>query len=236
MRVTYEVAGSIATIAMDDGKANALGFDMLDELNEALDRTESDQVAAVITGRAGLFSAGFDLGVFAPGGPDMVRLMKMGFEFCCRLLSFPRPVVMACTGHAFAMAVFVLLSGDYRIGVVNADHKITANEVAIGISMPRAAIELSRHRLSPEHLDRVVAHAEVFNPNSAMDVGVLDEVVPADDLLDTARSKATELMALNQSAFSTTKLRAHENGLSALRLAIEADCAELSSYQDSHGS
>ena len=227
MRVTYEVADSIATVTMDDGKVNALGFEMFAELNEALDRAESDKAAFVLTGRQGLFSAGFDLPVLTGGGPDTARLLRTGFEFSYRLLSTGSPVVIACSGHAFAMALFILLSGDYRFGVVDAAHKVTANEVAIGMTMPRSAIEVCRQRLSQEHIHRVVVLAEVFNPNSAADIGLLDEVVPAEELLDAARSKAGELLALNHSAFAATKLRTRETILSALRAAMDADDAEL---------
>jgi enoyl-CoA hydratase len=125
------------------------------------------------------------------------------------------------------MAVFTLLSGDYRLGVLDAEHKLTANEVAIGMTMPRSAIEVCRQRLSPEHIDRVVALAEVFNPNAAVRIGLLDEVVPAADLLGAAHTKASELMALKRPAFAATKLRLHEEGLSKLRSAMEADDAEL---------
>jgi enoyl-CoA hydratase len=229
MRLTYEITDSVATIAMNDGKVNALGFEMLAELNEAMDRAESDNAAVVLTGREGLFSAGFDLRVLTGGGPDTAHLLNTGFEFSYRLLSFPLPVVIACSGHAFAMAVFTLLSGDYRLGVVDAEHKLTANEVAIGMTMPRSAIEVCRQRLSPEHIDRVVVLAEVFNPNSAVRTGLLDEVVPAADLLPAAHAKASKLRVLNRAAFAATKLRLHGVALSKLRAAMEADDTELRS-------
>jgi enoyl-CoA hydratase len=153
----------------------------------------------------------------------------MGFELSYRLLSFPLPVVIASSGHVYAMGVFILLSGDYRLGVVDADHKVTANEVSIGMTMPRSAIEVCRQRLSPEHIDRVVILAEVFNTSSAVSIGLLDETICAADLLDGARAKATQFMALNPSAFAGTKLRIREPVLSDLLSAIEADIAELDS-------
>lgn len=226
-RVTYEIVDSIAVIAMDDGKVNALNFEMLADLQELLDRAEAEKVGVVLTGRPGVFSAGFDLDVIAAGGPDTARLLKRGFELSHRLLSFPRPVVIACSGHTLAMGVFILLSGDYRLGVANADHRIAANEVAIGMTMPRSAIEVARKRLSQEHIDRVVILSERFNPDSAMRVGLLDEVVPDMDLLSAAFAKAGELRALNRTAFAATKLRIRAGVLSAVLSAIEADYEEL---------
>lgn len=66
-------------------------------------------------------------------------MVRAGFELSARLLSFPTPVMVAYGGHAIAIGVFLTLSGDYRIGVPG-PYKYTANEVAIGITMPRTAI------------------------------------------------------------------------------------------------
>ena len=64
------------------------------------------------------------------------------------MLAFPTPVLVACPGHAVAMGVFLLLSGDYRVGA-GGPYKLAANEVAIGITMPLAAVEICRQRLAP---------------------------------------------------------------------------------------
>jgi enoyl-CoA hydratase len=224
-RVTYEVADSVATVTMDDGKVNALGFDMLAELNEAFDRAEAENVGLILAGRSGIFSAGFDLAVMKSA--EMPRLLKAGFELSYRMLSFRLPVVLACTGHTFAMGLFVTLSADYRIGVAGAEHKIVANEVAIGMTMPQSAIALCHHRLTDAYIDRVVGQAELFNPDSAVEAGLLDEVVPSDVHLERVREKAVQLKNLDPAAFAGTKRRLHEKTLASLRAAIEADDAEL---------
>src|SRR5215469_8294533 len=59
--VTYRLHDSVATITMDDGKVNVLSLAMLTELNAALDRAAADRAVVVLTGRDGVFSAGFDL-------------------------------------------------------------------------------------------------------------------------------------------------------------------------------
>jgi enoyl-CoA hydratase len=225
--LTYEVTDSVATITMDDGKVNALGFDKLSELNEAFDRAEAENAAVVLAGRDGIFTAGFDLKVMKSEGPDMPRLLKTGFELSHRMLSFPEPVVVACTGHTFAMGVFLTLSGDYRIGVGGAEHKFTANEVSIGMTMPRSAIEVCRLRLSPEHIGRVANLAEVFSPETAVEVGLLDEAAVGATLMERAQEKAVELKKLHPGAFAATKLRLQGDALALLRAAMEADDAEL---------
>ena len=221
-RVAYRLEGSIATLAMDDGKANVLSPAMLEELNAALDRAMGDGAVVVLTGREGRFSAGFDLAVLGASGAEAPAMVRAGFELAERLLSFPTPVVAACTGHAIAMGAFLLLSADYRIGVAG-PYKITANEVALGLTMPHSAVEVCRQRLSPAHLGRVVANAEVFTPETAVDAGFLDRLVEAGDLPEAVNHAAAELAALGMEAHAASKLRVRGPALEALRAAIDAD-------------
>jgi enoyl-CoA hydratase len=225
-RVTYELDAAIATISMDDGKVNALSLDMLGELNAAFDRAEADGAVVVLAGRPERFSAGFDLPVLRAGGDDALDMLRGGFELAERLLSFPTPVVIACTGHAVAMGVFLLLAGDYRVGAAG-PYKIQANEVAIGLTMPRAAVEICRQRLKPAQFTRAVLLAETFTPEEAVDAGFLDRAVPAAEVQDTARSTAAGWAAPYMRAHAGSKLRARDEMLRTLRAAIEADDADL---------
>lgn len=222
--VNYQLKDSIATITLDDGKANALSLRMQSEINAALDRAAADKALVVLTGRPGMFSAGFDLAVLSAGGSDAHKMLIGGFQLAERLLSFPKPVVLACSGHAIAMGVFLVLSADYRIGAEGA-FKIIANEVAIGLTMPWSAVEICRQRLAPAHFNRVVMNSELYSPGDAVAAGFLDRVVPAADLLNEALGAAAKLAKLNMPAHAATKLRAREQTLQALRAAIEADDA-----------
>jgi enoyl-CoA hydratase len=220
--VSYQLDDSIATITMDDGKVNALSPQMLTEINVALDRASADRAVVVLTGRQGVFCAGFDLGVLRAGGSAALVMIRAGFDLAARLLSFPTPVLVACSGHAVAMGVFLLSSADYRIGAAG-PYKITANEVAIGLTMPQAAVEICRQRLGPAHLTRALILAEAFPPEDAVTAGFLDRVVQASDLRDAARSTAAALAALDMDAHAATKLRVREHVLTVIRAAIESD-------------
>ena len=223
--VTYSCADSIATITMDDGKANVLSPDMQSAIHGALDQAVADQAVVVLRGRENIFSGGFDLAVLRSGGPAAVQMLKGGFVLSERLLTFPRPVVGVCPGHAVAMGVFLLLSTDYRIGA-SGSFRITANEVAIGLTMPRAAVEILRQRLTPAAFNRSVMLAEVFSPGTAVDCGFLDQVVDRSELDDSARAVAMAMAGLDPAAHRATKERARELTLTALREAMKTDSAE----------
>jgi enoyl-CoA hydratase len=224
--VSYQLKDSIATITMDDGKVNVLSSATLGELDAALDRAMADRAVVLLAGRPGVFSAGFDLPVLNAGGAESVAMVRAGFALAERLLSFPMPVVIACTGHAVAMGVFILLSGDYRVGAAG-PYKIAANEVAIGLTMPRAAVEILRQRLAPAHFNRAATLAEPFSPDNAVEAGFLDRVVSAADLYDVAHGAAAAAATLDLDAHLATKLRVRQHTLNAVRAAIDADNAEF---------
>jgi enoyl-CoA hydratase len=221
-RVDYQLREGIAEIRMDDGKVNALSLEMFGELGAAFDRAKADPAVVLLSGREGVFSAGFDLRVLRAGGPAANEMVRTGFELAERILAFPTPVVIACTGHAIAMGVFLLLAGDYRIGALGA-HRIGANEVAIGITMPHFGVEICRQRLAPAHFQRAVGLAEMYAPEDAVAAGFLDRAVPAAELAATARATAVQLARLDADVHAASKLRARAHSLAAIRAAIEAD-------------
>jgi len=222
--VAYQLEDAVATITMDDGKVNALSPLMFTALNAAFDRAAADHAVVVLAGRAGVFSAGFDLPVLRAGGSGAAAMVRAGFELAERVLSFPTPVVVACTGHAIAMGVFLVLSGDYRVGA-SGPYKITANEVAIGLTMPHAAVEILRQRLAPAHFNRAAILAEHFSPDTAVEAGFLDRIVAPADLGVTADAIARQLTTLDMGAHAATKLRARGQALAALHAGIETDYA-----------
>ena len=153
-------------------------------------------------------------------------MLTAGAQLTERLLAFPAPIVVACSGHAIAMGVFLLLSGDVRMGIAEGAFKICVNEVQIGMTLPRFAVEVCRQRLAPAHYNRALLTAEPYDPRQAVDAGFLDYVVPGEQLLLAAHAKAIALSKLVRDAHVATKLRARESTLAALREAIALDTAE----------
>lgn len=213
---TYRLDDGVATITMDDGKANALSTAMLDELGAAFERAEADEAIVVLTGRERTFSGGFDLRCEPERWPEMVG---GGARLAQRIMSFPHPVVAACTGNAVAMAGFVLLSCDVRVGVAG-DFRIGLNEVAIGLAMPWFAIAISRHRLAPAYFDRCCVTGVLLDPEEARAAGFLDRLVAPAELPAAAREAAGALAGIDRAAHAATKLRVRERALAELREGI----------------
>jgi len=220
---TYALRDGIADVVMDDGSVNKMSSDMLSALADACDRAEADEAVLMLRGRSGMFSAGFDLKTFQQGREATLQMMRLGANLAQRLLSFPYPVVCACTGHAYPMGAFLLLSADRRIGTAG-DYRIGMNETAIGLTLPLFAVEIARQRLTPPYFQRVTT-GDLYGPDEAVAAGFLDEVVPAEQLEARALEVARGLCAIDFAAHAATKQRLRRGALSAIEAAIDAELA-----------
>ena len=213
----YQQEGDVAVLKIDDGKANAVSFDFIAQMNENLDRAEKEAKAVVFTGRPGRFSAGFDLSVMQGGGfEEMAKLVLQGAGMMLRLFTFPLPVVAASSGHSIAAGGFMLLSADTRIGTAG-DFKIGLNETAIGMTLPVFGFQLAKARLAPTHFTPAVIQAKMYDPESAVEAGFLDQVVAADDLLPTAIETAATLGAFPADAYLGNKLGMRSQFIEAMK-------------------
>lgn len=218
---SFELIDEVATITMDDGKANAFGPDMIESVNAMLDRA-AEARAVLLTGRPGLFSGGFDLKVIRGGDQEAARRMSLGgARLMMRLYGLPQPLVIAVPGHAIALGAFTLLTADYRVGV-RGDFRIGLNETAIGMSLPPFGLMLAKERLSKRFLARAAIGASLFSPDDAKDAGFLDEVVAAEDLRVAALAKARELVKLDAASYAAVKSSLRGDAIAAVLAGLEA--------------
>ena len=220
--IQYNLKDQVATIRIDDGKRNALSPEVLREIYQALNRAESDKAIVILTGRESVFSAGFDLKVMKRGGLNAIRMLRLGYALTARVLAYPYPVIVACNGHCMAMGVFLMLSADYVIGS-RGDFKIAANEVAIGLTMPRVAAAMLRHRLNPAAFQRAAILSEFFDVDAALTAGFFDEVVETAELLPRAASRADEFVKLDLRAHAGTKRRIRAALIRKIRCSLPLD-------------
>jgi enoyl-CoA hydratase len=193
----------VATI--DDGKVNALSVEVIDGVRSATATASERRQPLVITGRDGCFSAGFDLAVMNSGKEDLVSaLLSDGARLYRELVEAPVPIVASCTGHALAGGALLLLSADYRVGRTG-PYQVGLNEMRIGMALPTFAVAMATHRLERRFLTAATMFAEVGSPESAVNMGFLDEIVA--DPLPRACAFAASLTALQQEPFAVTKRR-----------------------------
>lgn len=217
--VSYVLHDGIATLTMDDGKANALSLAMSQALDAGLDRAAKEAKVVVIRGRPGILCGGFDLKVIRGNDPAQAAGMReAGMRLLSRLYLHPQPLVFACTGHSVAAGGLLLLTGDIRIGV-RGEFRIGLNEVAIGLALPQAGIELARDRLVATALTEAVVRSRLYNPDDAAKAGYLDAAVDATVFDETVAQHAQDLLKLDPVAFATTKQRLRQPTLDRIAAA-----------------
>ena len=202
--LTCTIEDGVAVVRLDDGKVNVVSHRLIEGFHAALDRSLAEATAVAVIGREGKLSAGFDLTEMTAGLDRTRALVGAGGRLLMRIFTHPQPVVVAVTGHALAAGALLALSCDTRIGA-EGPAKIGLNETAIGMGLPRYALELAQARLSPAHLTRAAVQAEIYGPDGAVEAGYLDRVVPADACEATAIEEARRLGALPGSPYAHTK-------------------------------
>ena len=202
---TLSQEDEISVITLDDGKANVFSEEMTQAINDCLDKVPTDSGSLIITGRPGMFSAGFDLKVIASGDVPKIKKMSLsGFKLLSRIFSFPRPVVAACSGHGIALGTFLLCCCDYRIGI-KGEFLLGANEMKTNMVIPTPILELIKFRISPSHKYRSILGAEMYQLDKAIDAGLMDQVEEAEALMDAAIEKAKDLATMGNPSYTLTK-------------------------------
>ncbi len=200
-------AGPVRVLRLRHGKANAIDLEFFDGLMAALEEARRAVAcgAVVVTGSGAIFSAGVDLRRVLREGEEYLRrfVPKIG-DGLRRLFSFPLPVVAAVNGHAVAGGCILACACDRRIAAAGGA-TIGVPELRVGVPYPSAALEILRFTVGDRALQEVVYSAGTSRLDEALALGLVDEVVPADELLERSVATAARMAAVAPETFALTK-------------------------------
>ena len=131
-------------------------------------------------------------------------MTNLGFKTLLDLYSFPRPIVAAVSGHAVALGLFTVCCADIRVGI-EGKFVLQANEVRNNMDIPVQILEIVKDRLDKKHYYKALYHSATYTPSEAVTAGLLDEVVPAEKLMETALARANDLATLPHPHYEKTK-------------------------------
>lgn len=198
----------VQILTLARGKANALNAVMIEELVDSVRRCEDDDgVRALVLASAapGFFSAGFDIEeVFAYGREEMYGFFGRFMELFERVLRMPKPVVGAIAGHAYAGGAFLALAVDLRV-MAEGDFGFALNEINFGAVLPPALRRALINVVGAREATRMILSGDSVNPARALDIGLADEVVPMERVLDAALAHAHRLAQKPAGAFAFSK-------------------------------
>lgn len=223
MNVTLDLSDDLALVTLDDGKKNAITTDAVQAMNEALDEAGEKAKAIVIAGRPGSFCAGFDRATLMGDDPEAaMKLALGGTKLVLRLYEDPKPVVAACTGHAFTIGAFWLLACDTRIGEAG-NFKLGFNETAMGMNLGPWCLAIMQSRINTSYLVPTIAQAKLHNPEQAVRAGILDELTGEGGSIEAALQEAGTLAAYPAQAYAHNKLALRSEVLEVMRNDIYPD-------------
>ena len=198
--ILYDVGDGIATITLNrPDKLNAYTTEMGDEVVDAFAKTRADDAvrAIILTGAGRGFCAGVDLEHLkahqAGENASRGKAPRLGEEDFLRklpldLLEFPKPVIAALNGHAIGVGVTMILPCDIRIAVEGA--KIGLTFAKLGILPGLGSTHLLPRLVGPAKARELVLTAKIIRAEEAAAIGLVNQVVPADELMKQARQMA----------------------------------------------
>ena len=221
--VKVEKRGAVAVVTMNKPPANALDIEFANETADVFGALAEDGSirSAVLTGTGRVFSAGADLKKVPNYGADdqdrMVDALNRIFYSVYRL---PVPVVGAINGHAIAGGLVLALCTDKRLAATG-DYQVGVTEVRVGIPYPVSAIEVCRAELAPADFRRMVLFGQNIASDEAHGIGIFDEMVAPDRLMDRALACAEELAGLPRDGFMKIKNQMRQPAFERMRAAVE---------------
>ncbi|HED66392.1 MAG TPA: enoyl-CoA hydratase/isomerase family protein, partial [Planctomycetes bacterium] len=196
----------IAELRLDRPAANALSPTFLTAIADAVERAAASGARAIVlSGAPGMFSAGLDVPCFLELDRDEVRLAWIAFFRAMRAIACsPVPVVGALTGHAPAGGCVLALCCDWRV-LAEGRFKIGLNEVAVGVRVPGPIFAAAAHVVGLRGAERMCTTAKLFSPEEALDLGLVDEVVPPEDVVPRALERAGHFTTLPPVTLARTR-------------------------------
>ncbi|MFI9274977.1 enoyl-CoA hydratase/isomerase family protein [Kitasatospora sp. NPDC052896] len=194
--VTLDVTDAVGTIRLDRPPMNALDIAMQDQLKEvAEEATARDDVRAVIVyGGEKVFAAGADIKEMQRMSyTDMVRRGAALQEAFTAVARIPKPVVAAVTGYALGGGCELALCADIRIAAENA--KLGQPEVLLGLIPGAGGTQRLARLVGPAKAKDLIFTGRQVRADEALRIGLVDQVVPAEEVLPAALAWAGKLAA-----------------------------------------
>jgi enoyl-CoA hydratase/carnithine racemase len=198
--------GDVRELRLARPPANALDPDLIALLADAVeDAPHAGKRAIVISGRPGMFSGGLDV-------PELLKLDREGmlttlrdfFRLMKNLAASPIPIVAAITGHAPAGGAVISIFCDARV-MADGDFKIGLNEVQVGLSLPEVIHTAAVRVIGVRQAERLGVAGLLVPAGEALAIGLVDELVPVEAVVERALARCRDLLRLPPKAMARTR-------------------------------
>ena len=206
-------------IQMDRGKANAINFEMVQELREVFKTLlKSNEVRGVIlTGKPHFFSAGLDLvELIEYDRPKMDDFFKAFGNLYIEMLRFQKPLIAAITGHSPAGGCVLAVTCDNRYMAEGEKYVIGLNEVAVNVQISQDLTACYAYWLGKGLAHRYILEGKLLTGQEALTCGLVDELLPLEDVLPRAEKQMQHYLRADEEILRNTKAKLRKSLLDAL--------------------
>lgn len=197
--IRIEQRQETAVVFFSRPPANAFNLEFTEEFHARVDALAAKVPAGgvVVTGDGRTFSGGVDFKAVPGYTPDqMARMVGHINAAITALYGLATATVAAVNGHAIGGAFVVMLACDARLAA-DTDAKLGLTEVTAGIPYPACPMEVVKAEIEPSYRRHLVLTGDIISPRTAHAQGLIDELVPPQDLLqrsiELARTRAAAL-------------------------------------------
>jgi enoyl-CoA hydratase/carnithine racemase len=229
MFIAAERAGPSLRLTLENPPANALSLEVMEALQPALDAAaDDDTVRIIVIAAAGtLFSGGHDLKQMTAHRADVDRgaaYFEQTFAVCSRLMQsiveHAKPVIAQVDGIATAAGCQLVASCD--LAIASDRSRFGVNGIDVGLFCSTPAVALTR-RISTKRAMEMLLTGEMIDAAAALEFGLINRVVPNEQLSDTVNAIAAAIAAKSPLALKLGKQAVREQA--GLNLAAAYDCA-----------
>jgi enoyl-CoA hydratase/carnithine racemase len=203
--IVKENQGNIALLTLNNGVANAISPELVDELSAILKEIKKEACGLLLCGGKKFFSMGFDLpALITLNRPEMTNFLSNFHDLILDLYTIPIPSAAVLEGHAAAGGNILAIACDFRYATTQ-PRKMGVNEVKLGLPVPSLADGILRQIAGDRAATRMLYGGEFISFADAAMVGLIDDMLPPDTLRQSATERIATLAALDRHAFSTIK-------------------------------
>ena len=199
---------SVAIIRLAKSVTNPIGMQLVNDLSAKVREARDDPEvhAVMLTGESDrFFSIGLDIPELIDYDKDeFTQFFRLFDQLCIELYSLPKPTVVAIRGHATAGGAILALTGDHRV-MTSGRAVMGLNEVRLGVVVPYPADRMLRDLVGSRTARDIMEVGDFYDPPELLAMGLVDEVVPPDQVLFIARELATSLAASSAEAYAAIK-------------------------------
>jgi enoyl-CoA hydratase/carnithine racemase len=186
------IEDGIVIATFEKERTNSIDLDVLRKLKEIVEKVNNDDSlkGLILTGSGKLFSSGFDLPMFLSlkDVKEVTDFISEEDQILTELFMCKKPVVSAMNGSTIAAGLIFSMAADYRIVANHPKIKINMSEIKLGLPLSIAQSEIMRFGLESNKLFRDVMYfGKMFDVTKALELGIVDEVVEGDELLERAK-------------------------------------------------